>query len=257
MREFKVGDATSRALVSPYIRMLAGGGSTAGKTHFAATFPKPLFISDLSEGGFNTLQSMNRDLWWDPKVAPEVHAIEHWRDLLSELTKLEALASGKFPWKTVAMDAISIYAERVLVELKAAQPDIKDPRQYYGQLKDILAGLVQRVNRLPAHVIWLCHVTEDGGLALPGKSAAVFPAYMDRKVLCRVQTLAGRAANYELRTRPFGGSVWVGGRGAVLPDPFMPSFKAFAQVLRLPEKPASPTCPDFMGQDYSNGVAYV
>lgn len=236
-----------------HVHALIAGIGGSGKTSIAATAPRCLILGDAAESGYNTLLSMDPALWWDPKVVPEVWAMENMLDVTKAITDLIAMAGPgkKFPYDTIAFDSLSIYAERILRELKAADPS-GDNRQRYGLLADALSALIFRLHSLPAHVLWLCHVTEEGGLALPSKPAAIIPGYMDFKWLARVQTTATDVSHYELRTRPYRASAWISGR-VPLPDPIIPSFKYIAALLNLPIKPVSPACPVFHGVDYSNG----
>jgi hypothetical protein len=251
MREFKIGSKKA----TQFIHALIGGIPSSGKTHFASTFPKPLFLSDAAEGGYKTLEYMDRDYWWDPNHAPDVWAQENMMDLPIAVTRLQTMAKGgKFPFQSIIVDSVSIYAERLLAELKMANPG-EDNRQRYGSLADALRAQVVRINALPANIIWLCHVTTEGELTLPGKAAATIPAYMDHKWLCVAVTEGKKATDYQLRTVPYKKATWLGNRVAV-PDPSIPSFKYIAGCLGLPIKPVSPACPVFGGVDYRNGIEW-
>lgn len=257
MRKFKADIKSA----SQWVRVMAGGMPTSGKTHFAATFPKPLFISDEAEGGYKTLFGMDPDYWWDPKVVPEVWAQSDMTDFPKAVTEIQGMVSksGKLPWETMVVDSISIYTERVLGEMKLRNPG-EDNRQRYGALTDALRLRVLQVNALPMHVVWLCHVTSEGELTLPAKAAATVPAYMDYKWLCHVQppTVRGGVPDFQLRTKAFNKSAWLGGRNGMnpLPDPAIPSFKYIAGCLGLPIQPVSPACPVFGGIDYRNGISW-
>ena len=259
MKEFSAGAAKG----AQYIRMVAGGRTNSGKTTFASSAPAPCFLSDVTEGGYKVITNMakrddERALWWDPNVEPYIMACETMGDIPQAITKLHNLAStGKLPWKTLVFDSLSIYGLRVLRELKAGGGHA-DGRQRYGELADAVAAHVARIHALPMHVIWLCHVDDDFNLSLPGKATAATWANMDYKVLTYADT-SGKNPDYQLRTQPFRGANWLGGRGGTkvrLPDPMIPSFKCIAQIVGLLEKPVSPACPTFGGVDYSLGAEY-
>lgn len=250
--------SASQPFTSRYVRALILGAPKAGKTHFAATAPKPLFISDAAEGGFNTVRSMDPNLWWDPKDPPIAWEIEDaFKDLPPALAKLEALkASGDFPYGTIIIDPISIYADRVLAEMQLRASlngdKQKDNRGLYGDLANHLRVILLRFHALPCHVLWLCHV-KDGGVALAGQTADKLPAYMDFAWLCTNTAALGKP-NYEFHTQPYGAFSMLGGRWSVrdeagikwgLPSPIIPSFKAVAQVMQLPDKPVSLAMPGF------------
>lgn len=245
----------------PWIRALVLGAPKSGKTHFASTFPDCLFLADAAEGGYATLTAMDRNLWWNPGKAPTVWAIEDiLKDLGPLLVKLEvAKAEGKFPFQTIIVDPVSLYADRAFTELYAlAARGAKngvDGRQVYGDLMMHMRGLILRVHALPAHILWLCHVKE-GGLALSGSTAEKLPAYVDYTWLCTNMQGSG----YQLHTAPMGAFQLLGGRYTWanskgqrfgLPNPIVPSFKAIAQAMKLNIQPSHPAVPG-----YPEGVNY-
>lgn len=255
MKEFNA----SAAHGAQYVRMVVGGRVSSGKTTFASTTPYPCFIADMTEGGYKVMDPKYADekMWWDSKFEPHVFGIESILDVPQIITKLETLAkTGKLPWKTLVFDSLSIFGLRALRELKG---NFADGRAAYGALADAVSLHVSRIHALPMHVLWLCHVDDDFNLLLPGKATAAIWANMDFKVLTFANT-SGKNTEYELRTQPFRGANWLGGRGGAkvrLPDPMIPSFKCVAEVLGLPEKPVSLACPTFQGVAYPNGVSYV
>ena len=102
MREYIVGENKQ----GEFIRALVGGRINSGKTHFASTAPKPLFISDAQEGGAATLRHMDTAMWWDPKVKPEVWEIEGLIEIPKVATRLLEL-KGPLKWQTIVVDSIS------------------------------------------------------------------------------------------------------------------------------------------------------
>ena len=257
MKEFKAGAGP----ISNYLRVVVGGKPSSGKTSFAATAPAPLFFGDMSEGGFQTLDTMERDermraFWWDAKVAPVVWAMENMLEYRPALDKLRTMiAQKKCPFRTLVFDSLSIYGKRVLRELRTGDPK-RDGRQNYGDLEYSIDWLVSEIHTLPLHVIWLCHVTEDYQLTVPGKATAAVWANMSHKWLVRADVGNGGDVNYVLQTRPFRAATWLGGRGNPLPDPMIPSFKCIFPLLGLAEKPVSLAVPDFQGQAYPEGANY-
>ncbi len=260
MREFKIQPGAPPL----HIRAMVVGLPSSGKTTFAGTCPRPLVISDAIEGGWKTLQTMDPSLYWDPNYPPDVWEIERAMsngkgpgDVLLMLNKLEAAAhTGHFengqPFpRTLIVDPISIYTDRMLSELKQADPG-SDGRQIYGALADHLKILVMRFHALPCHVLWLCHTTQAGGLAISGQMAEKFPAFSDFKWMTYVDSMTAPNAppSFQLHTKPFRQWNILGGRFD-LPSPIIPSFKVISQLLRLPEQPVSPAVPG-----YPTGVVY-
>lgn len=228
------------------IRAVVVGPFKSGKTSLAATFPTPLFISDAVEGGYKTMYEMDPALWWDPAVRPEVWAIESFKDIGTVvLPRLEAAAQqGKFKWRTVVFDPISLYSDRVLSEMQQADPG-KDNRQIYGDLGIHLRALIIRFQALPAHVLWLSHLKEgENGveLAIQGQTSGKLGAWGDFCWYTNVITAVNIPPRYELRTLPYRNVKFLGGRWK-LPDPITPSAKAIFAALRMAETPVSPTLP--------------
>ncbi len=243
MREFKIESGSP----PDHIRAMIVGGTSSGKTSFAATAPRPLFISDATEGGWRTIQTMAPELWWDPSVRPEVWVIEKAMssgkqigDTLAILNRLEEAAKtpSKFPWRTVVFDPISLYTDRMIAEFQMSDPG-KDNRQVYGDLANHLRVLVLRIHALPCHVLWCCHINEKGGLAMSGQMAEKFPAFCDFKWMCWANTMNVQQPVYELHTNPFRQWNFLGGRWPIQ-GPILPSFKVASAYLQMPDQPVSP-----------------
>lgn len=231
-----------------FVRALVCGLPSSGKTVFAASAPRPLFLSNYAEGGFNSIRFMDPTWWWDPNVPPEVRAIETITDVPKELARLEDLAvKNIFPYRTIIFDPLSIYTDQVIAELKQRTPD-KDNRQIYGDLATHLRALVLRLHALPCHILWLTHVKNDGtetnGPAIGGQMGNKFPAFCDFKWMTVATALADRPTQYELRTAPYRTWTFLGGR-TKLPDPLVPSFKMIAAYLQLADQPVTWAMPGF------------
>jgi hypothetical protein len=246
VREFKIQSGSA----PDHIRAMIVGPTSSGKTTFAATAPRPLIISDATEGGWRTVQTMHPDLWWDPAVPPEIWVIEkamasgkQQGDTVTILNRLEeaarvAASGGKpFPWRTIVFDPISLYTDRMIAEMQLNDPG-KDTRQVYGDLANHLRVLILRVHALPAHVLWLCHTKNDGSLAMSGQMAEKFPAFCDFKWMTWANTIGVAQPVYELHTAPFRQWNFLGGRWPI-PSPVLPSFKIISAYLNMPEQPVS------------------
>jgi hypothetical protein len=252
VQEFKV----KSGLPPTYMRALVAGAAGSGKTTFAASAPAPLFISDAMEGGYKTLFTMPNVWWWDVNTPPEVWVIENAMaignrasDINTILGRLEkAKLDGKFPWKTIVIDPLSVYVDRVLSELQQANAG-GDNRQLYGRLADHLRVLLNRFHALPAHILWLCHTKAEGGLSISGQMGEKFPSFCDFKWMLWANSLVPtQPPTFELHTQPFRMWQFLGGRWP-LPSPLPPSFKAIFPLLGMPDRPVSPAFPG-----YPNGI---
>ena len=259
MKEFKAGSDGIGA--ASYLRVVIGGKISSGKTSLAATAPYPLFFADIREGGFKTLKTMSknskrRSYWWDPDFEPGVWAMESMLDYKPAVVRLQGMIAKKqCPYKTLVFDSLSVYGQRVLGELKDRDPSV-DNRQRYGSLGDAVSWMVAELHTLPLHVVWLCHINDEYQLAVPGKATAAVWALMDYKWLIRADVKANAKTDYQLHTRPFRSATWVGGRGELLPDPIIPSFKCLLPLVGVHDQPVSPAVPDYMGNAYPNGAVY-
>lgn len=256
MREIVIKQGT----ITDYVRALICGKPSSGKTHFAATCPKPLFISDAAEGGYKMLYEMDPVFWWNPQHTPAVWVVDNiLQDMPPLIARLEAMAHAKqFPYQTVIVDPLSIYTDRFIAEELMREPG-KDNRQVYGSLANHLRALVLRFHALPAHVLWLSHLKDvegpdSAGPAIAGQMGSKFPAYCDFKWLTTVNSIVGKPPTYELRTAPYRSWTFLGGRWKV-PDPLIPSFKCVAEIMGFKEKPAHPAVPGFPdGATYADWI---
>lgn len=257
MREIVIGHGEA----TKFVHALIGGKISSGKTSFAASAPAPLFFGDPVEGGFKTLEpppygKTDPRLFWDPGVPPKIWAMDCMADYFAGVKKLnEMVAARNCPFRTLVFDSVSIFTQRVLRELSEKMPNA-DKRQIYGLLGDTVSALVSKIHALPMHVIWLCHVDDEGQLLVSGKATNTAWANMDYKLLVRVD-IVGDKVNHQIQTVPFVGADWIGARGGLLPNPMWASFKAFAQYVGLAEKPVSPSLPPWYGEPYWDGAQLV
>lgn len=169
--------------------VLAYGSTRSGKTHWAATAPRPLFISDATESGWTTIQNMDRALWWEPQIKPQVMAIENVSDMTNAFAKAQLLvASGKV--RSIVIDSLTFWADLYLAYLYNLITS-HDTRKIYGELGIHLRDLRVKWHGLPANVIWLCLPKEPdeenkvGGPLIPGQQAAKFTAGVDNILYMR------------------------------------------------------------------------
>ena len=221
------------------ITALSYGASRSGKTRFAGTWPRPLFLSDASEGGWETLRTMADEDLYEPGKRPDVWALHSARDMLQALDQLEIdVRAGKY--RTIVVDSLTFYADSYFAALEQAQvagDKKRDPRQLYGDLASHLRYLMIRVHNLPCNVLWLCldkppTETTPGGPLLAGQSADKAPARCDYYLYHR-STTVGQGLVFEVRTKRFGGYPAGGRDGGALPDPMEPTFRSLEEALGL------------------------
>lgn len=212
-----------------YMTLLLFGDTRSGKTRWAGTMPRPLFFSEHSEGGWKTLESMDRSLWYEPDVEPLVWTIEHVGDLPQLITNAKALiTSGRV--KTIVFDSITFYADLYLAFLTQGIPvEKQDPRQIYGKLGTHLRERRVEVHRLGVNVAWLALAAEPDDdhpnirPMIPGKEGAKFGAGCSFIMYFRKQIAARGGAppreHFDIFTRNEGKALAGCRDGGILPSP--------------------------------------
>ena len=201
---------------SPHQRVtvMSYGGMRSGKTRFAATFPRPLFLSDNTESGWTTIEHMDPAAFFEPERRPVVWAIERGPDMMQCIAEMENVLRnepGKF--LTVVVDSLTFYADLFFNAIDGAariggrQPD---NRILYSNLAAHLRELRIRIHSLNINVVWLClekQATADepvGGPMLSGQNAQKFAAGCDYIFYHRsYQTNPSTPLQWDVRTRRF------------------------------------------------------
>ena len=157
------------------VKALVYGASGAGKTHFAATAPKPVFLS--AEAGL--LSTMNAG--GDPVDYAEIRTLEDLQNAYKEL------ASGKHKYETVVIDSISEINEIIKESLSAQNTNNRMQLQDWGTLYTKIRGILRRFRDLDMHVIFIAQETSDKDESrvtkwkpmLNGKAADEIAYFMD------------------------------------------------------------------------------
>lgn len=243
MREIDLS-APSNATM-PTNTFLCYGDTKSGKTTWAATFPRPLFFSDISEHGYEALMADNwNSELFEENVPPIVWGIHKQSDLAECVEKAKPLiTSGRI--RTIVIDSISFYADLYLNMILMAQEKI-DMRQGYGKLGIHLRNARISIHDLGVNVVWLAlakHPDHDeqgklkfkGRPMIPGEQADKFMAGVDYTFHFRFDkpqpTQPGR---FEMRTKEHASYIAgnrLGKRAALLPDPMIGTYSSMMQAL--------------------------
>ncbi len=220
------------------------GPSGAGKTRFAATFPRPLFLSDRSEKGWETIAWMSDDDFYEKGRRPEVWAIGKPAEMVEALSEVETIVKkDKQRFRTLVVDQLTHYADAYFSELEMlayqnAKGKRPDSRQLYNDLASHLRYLMLRVHELPLNIVWVCLPKEPdpergipGGPLISGRTAVTAPAKCNYWFYCRSYSQNDGTVVHEVRTRQFGAYPARGRDGNTLPDPMPPSYRAFEEAL--------------------------
>ncbi len=223
------------------VSCMSYGATRAGKTRWASTWPRPLFLSDVTEKGWESIETAPIESFFEPDRVPIVWAIETPADVHQAIDKLGPLiASGEVC--TVVLDSLTFYADlylnKVTTEMAKGGGKV-DLRAAYGALATHLNDLRIRIEKLGCNVVWLAleRTPEEGERVsvpmLPGKSAMKFSASCSYIMFHRTSTVDKKRV-YEMHTQP-SDSFIAGGRDAgLLPDIITnPTYREFADILGL------------------------
>jgi phage nucleotide-binding protein len=182
---------TSGAAASS-VKLLVYGQAGAGKTTLIKTLPNPVILS--AEAGLLSLRDVDI-----PFV--EIRTIDDLREAYAWLT-LSDEAKG---FASVAVDSISEIAEVVLSDKKATS---KDPRAAYGEMQDVMGGLIRAFRDIPDRHVYVAakcakQSDEQGRLlyspSMPGQQLPqALPYYFDEVLALRVERDAEGATHRAL-----------------------------------------------------------
>ena len=225
------------------------GDTRSGKTRFAGTFPNALFISDKSERGWTTLETMPGTDFYHSDKAPLVLGVIDRQEMTEALTKAEQLVRMGLI-DTLVVDSLTFYAESWYQseqkKMISAGANAKlDTRALFGALSSHLADIRMLIHEWGCNVVWtaLASPPEDGrqgGPMVSGKSRERFPAGCDHIFRHRrydaVDDDNQPVVVYEARTCAADGYVGGGRDSGALPDTIpWPTYRTVAEYLGLPE----------------------
>lgn len=141
---------------------VAWGKSGSGKTHFAATFPKPLLYLQIGDDGSNTISNV------DGVKAIRVNTLERLKKAAEELKTDKKYAS-------VCVDTFSMITN-VWIDANATQKKRKMTQQMWGDLKVETEELIKLFHEVAENhkVILCCHESND---TIEGMDDEVIPDF--------------------------------------------------------------------------------
>jgi len=154
---------STAAVVADGVKILCHGQSGAGKTHIIRSLPNPVIIS--AESGLLSLSDCNF-----PVI--EVLTIEGVKEAYRWL--IESDEAKQFD--SIALDSISEIAEVVLTSEKARS---KDGRAAYGEMAEVMSGIVRSFRDIKGKHVYMSAKTEKiqdeqgriiYGPSMPGKT---------------------------------------------------------------------------------------
>lgn len=215
------------------------GDTRTGKTVWGATFPRPLIIGDATEGGYSSIQNMDRNMLFEHDVEPIIKVVENMNDMMLLLPELRELVRRKRVL-SIVHDAFTYYCDFYLAKLIKVQTDAgkaPDNRQAYGSLGVHLRELRTSMHSLGVNVMWNCLAkhpdAEDpkAGPLIPGQQSQKFSAGVDFLFHSRIEQVKVQGVitetNYLLSTKQYGKYIAgnrLGTKADQLPDPFSGTY---------------------------------
>lgn len=216
---------------------LIHGDTGAGKTAYAATFPRPLFLSPEDEKGWETLKYLPKHRLYDPNVLPMQWSLSEPKDFIEAFNRLKPLVEQK-KVQTVVVDSLSFYADMFYNAITAGNTSQSDGWKAYGLLNDHLRRIRIELHKLDCHVLWLCQTrqpddsTKSAGPNLKGQQAIAFPAGCKYVWYMQAVHEGKGKVRHELRTKKCGNAVARGRDGGRLPDPIInPTYRDIVYYL--------------------------
>ncbi len=211
MREINL-DLPDQSGKAPRYTFLIYGNMGSGKSTLAASFPRPLFLSDVTESGYESLRGLDESMLFEPNVRPRVLGIEKMNDMAIARSMIAPLvASGQI--QTIVDDSLTFYADLYLNSVFDMQGASRDNRKAYGELGIHLRDLRVKWQSFQCNIVWLCLVRDpnddqpQGGPMIPGAESGKFGAGCDYQMFMRHDRYKQGAEfheRYELHSRNWG-----------------------------------------------------
>lgn len=196
----KLQNAKDLVAKESYFHVLLYGKNGGGKTHFAATWPDPVFIVP------QMARSEVRTIGHDDQV--QVLLFESIVDMKNQIVELgKAIEKGRVPCRTIVFDNLTTTQMLFEDELKAAKNIDKLEWDDWSKFKTIFSQLMTSLHSWPVHVIWITHANSEPErvFTLMGSSKDFFPANCDLILYAEVMEVPGKnEAVYRIHGRQRG-----------------------------------------------------
>lgn len=168
-----------------HFKILSYGAPGSGKTHFAATWPHPVFlVPNISRGEIRTVGHSD---------AVQVVLFNDMVDMKNQVVELgKAVEKGTVKCKTIVFDNLT--TTQMLFEEEIKQKKAIDKLEWddWGKFKSIFANLMTSLHSWPVHVVWITHSNEDQMFTLMGQSKEFFPSNCDLILYHEVVDVPGK-----------------------------------------------------------------
>jgi hypothetical protein len=244
MKLINIDAATEDNAKAPRYTFCAYGATGVGKTTWAASFPRPVFLSETTESGYESLRGISDEALFEPGVQPIVLGIEKMNDMaIAREVLAPMILSGQV--QTVVVDSLTFYADlylNYLFEIHSASAGAN--LKAYGALGQHLRDLRVKWHSMGCNVVSLCLAQDpdedrpNGLPSIPGKEANKYGASCDFLLYLRHERFkAGQSFvdNFELHTKQFGKYVARARRAIGMPEIASPllntTYASFIETL--------------------------
>jgi len=212
MREIHLEAASDENTVAPRNTFCMYGSSGSGKTTLAASFPRPLFLSDTTESGYESLRGIDDSCLFEPGVLPVVFGIEKMNDMSKMREAVASHITSKMV-QTIVIDSLTFYADLYLNFIFELQGASQNNLKAYGALGQHLRALRVGWHQMGCNVVSLCLAADPnedqphGQPLIPGKEASKFGAgcdylfYLRHDRFKQGQTFVDQ---FEVHSKPYG-----------------------------------------------------
>lgn len=233
---------------APAVAIFGYGKSGAGKTRWAASWPRPLFLSVGIERGWETIRNMDPKLMFEPARRPEVWAMEEPGDFPKAITELDGiLKKDPMKYRTIVVDSDTHLLDAYLTDCERTI-QAKDGRNVYRELWKRYGFECARLHttalKYDASVIHLAlesPASQENPTCKPlliGQAGDKLPSMCEYMLYFRTWREDPKSPQqWEIRVRPFDRSAARGRDEGKLPDPLpQGGYAAIAPILGLPVK---------------------
>lgn len=161
-----------------YLRLAVYGDLGVGKTTFAATFPRPFFLSVGAEQGISSLTQLPYPV--------DYALITSQRDMIEALDYVKANYEKK-KWATVVVDTASVYGRFVSME-ESRHGIVNMDQQKWMKVLGHLLNIRDVLHNLPLHVVWVFHAEDEknGEVVLKRRAKLVGQARVEILQTCSI-----------------------------------------------------------------------
>lgn len=216
----------SEVVKAPRNTYCAYGPTGSGKTTFAVGFPRPVFLSDTTESGYESLRGLGDEYLFESGVRPIVIGIEKMNDMaIAREILAPHIASGMV--QTIVKDSLTFYSDLYLNYLFEIHTGAGDNLKVYGALGRHLRDLRVKWHAMGCNVVSLALASDpgedqpNGQPLIPGKEGAKYGAGCDYLLYLRRDRFKQGGTlvdNFEVHTKPYGKFVARARRALGMPE---------------------------------------